>query len=173
MNKPIKASLSESVHLPDRRETIRVLGAAGLIAAICWYFGVDVWHAILLGTAITIAGLATIAGTAYPEVRDLSWRSRERTGNKGSRTDVASLSWSLRSGWGLVGRTAEWRLQEIARRRLALEGLDLNNPDHGPAIERRIGRPAYKVLTRSHKRRLRRRTLVRCLDALDGRIRER
>jgi hypothetical protein len=146
-----------------------VTGIAVLVAAICWYFGANVWHSILLGSAITVAWMASVAGTAYPEIRDLGWRHGDRAINTGSRNDVANLSWSLRSGWAFVGRQAEWRLRDIARRRLALEGLDLNDPADGPAIQARIGRPVYRVLIRtSGKRRLRRRTLLNCLDALDG-----
>ena len=156
------------LRLPTRRETIRTLCAGVLIAAICWYFGVDVWHAILLGCAITVTALAVGAGTSAPDARDLSWRPGERARNDGSRNDVASLSSSLHAGWGLVGLTAERRLHEIARRRLALDGLDLQNADHRLAIERRIGGRAYRILARGQTRRLRLRTLRYCLDMLDA-----
>jgi hypothetical protein len=169
LNTAGKPRLSKVIRLPNRRETIRVLGIAVLLAAICWYLGANVWHSILLGCAITVAWLAGMAGTAYPEIRDLGWRHGDRAANKGSRSDVANLSWSLRNSWGSVGRAAEWRLRQIARHRLALEGLDLGNPDDGPAIERRLGRPVYRVLVRTiQKRRLRRRALLYCLDALDA-----
>jgi hypothetical protein len=164
-----KPALSEIVRVPRPRETIRVLGIAVLVAAICWYLGANVWHSILLGSAITVAWIAGVAGTAYPEIRDLGWRHGDRAVNKGSRNDVATLAWSLRNAWGYVGRAAEWRMREVARHRLALEGLNLNDPADGPAIERRIGRPVYKVLMRNiQKRRLRRRELLHCLDALDA-----
>ena len=41
----------------DRRATIRILLTALLIAAICWYFGADVWHSILIGSALTTLGV--------------------------------------------------------------------------------------------------------------------
>ena len=122
-------TLTEMLRLPTRREAIRTLCAGVLIAAICWYFGVDVWHAILLGCAMTVTALAVFAGTSAPDARDLSWRPGKRVRNDGSRNDVASLSSSLHAGWGVVGLTAERRLHEIARRRLALDGLDLQNVD--------------------------------------------
>lgn len=152
---------------PNRRAAVQVLCVAAPVAALCWYFGVDVWHSILLGCAITVAVLACGAATSAPDISDVGWRAGRKASRDGSRNDVASLSSSLRAGWGLVGLTAERQARQIARRRLALEGLDLADPAHRPAIERRIGGSAYRVLTRQSHRRLRMRTLLSCLDALD------
>jgi hypothetical protein len=163
-----RSPLTEMLRMPTRREALRTLGAGLLVAAICWYFGVDVWHALLLGCAITVTALACLAAGSAPDARDLSWRPGKRAGKEGSRNDVAGLSSSLRAGWGFVGLTAERRLREIARRRLALEGLDLRNPDDRLAIERRIGRPAYRILIQRQGRRPTLRTLTYCLDMLDA-----
>ena len=95
-----RRTLTQMLRRPTRRETVQTLGAGVGIAAICWYFGVDVWHAIVLGCAITVAALAAIAGSAAPEARDLSWRPGKRASSEGSRNDVASLSSSLHVGWG-------------------------------------------------------------------------
>lgn len=161
-------ALSQMLHLPSRRETVASLAAGTAIAVICWYFGVDVWHSILLGCAITVTALACNAGTLAMDARELSWRPGSRSSRAGSRNDVASLSASLRVDWWFVGPTADRRLHAIARRRLALEGLDLDNPDHRLAIEQRIGTAAYRVLARRSSRRLRLRLLVYCLDTLDA-----
>jgi hypothetical protein len=99
--------LNEMLHLPSRRETFGILGAGILTAAICWYFGDDVWHAILLGCAVTVTALALLVGSSAPDALDLDWRSGRRARREGSRSDVANLSASLRSGWGYVGLTAE------------------------------------------------------------------
>ncbi len=160
--------LNEVLHLPSRRETRKILGAGFLIAVICWYFGVDVWHAILLGCAITVIALALSVGYAAPNARDLSWRGGRHARREGSRSEIADLSASLRGGWGYVGLTAQERLRQIARRRLALEGLDLGNAEHRSAIERRIGAGAYRVLVSSQGRVPRLRALLNCLDALDS-----
>jgi hypothetical protein len=156
------------LHLPSRRETIEILGAGLLIAVLCWYFGVDAWHAILLGCAITVTALALLVGSSAPDALDLSWRPGKHARREGSRSDVANLSSSLRSGWGFVGLTAERQLQQIARRRLALEGLDLKNADHRSAIEQRIGTRAYRVLVSPAGRLPSLRALLNCLDALDA-----
>lgn len=159
--------LGELLRLPTRRETIRAAAAATLAAVICWYFGVNVWHSILLGCAVTVASFAVMAGGSTPELRELSWHHRSRR-RLGSRNEVARLSQSLRSGWEPVGLTAERRMHQIARRRLALEGLDLLNRDHRDAIQRLIGGRAYRTLVHPHGRRPRLRALLRCLDALDA-----
>jgi hypothetical protein len=151
-----------------RREAIRIVAGAVLTAAICWYFGVDVLHAILLGCAITVLGLAVGVASAAPEARDLSWIGGARSRREGSRNDVSSLSSSLHVGWGLVGLTAERQLHQLARRRLALEGLDLQNADHRAAIESRIGTRAYRALVLERRRQLRLRTLMHCLQVLDA-----
>jgi hypothetical protein len=163
----MRRGLHELLRLPTRREAVRGVGAVILAAAICWYFGVNVWHSILLGCAVTVASFALSAGTSIPEIHDLSWRHRSRS-RAGSRSEVATLAGALRSGWDPVGLTAERRLHAIARRRLALEGLDLRNPDDRGAIERRIGTRAYHVLIHPGGRRPRLPAVIHCLDALDA-----
>lgn len=159
--------LGELLRLPTRRESIRAAAAAALAAVICWYFGVNVWHSILLGCAATVASFAVMAGASTPELRDLSWRYRSRR-RPGSRNEIARLAQSLRSGWEPVGLTAERHMLQIARRRLAFEGLDLLNRDHREAIERLIGGRAYRTLVHPLGRRPRLGALLRCLDALDA-----
>ncbi|MGH2873020.1 MAG: hypothetical protein ACRDL5_11240 [Solirubrobacteraceae bacterium] len=164
-----RRSLAGMLHLLGRGDAIRAGCIAALIAAICWYFGADVWHAILLGCAITVAAIAAnSAGLSVPQPGALGWRPSGPARRAGARDEVATLSGSLRAGWGYVGLTAERRLSQIARRRMALEGLDLRNPEHRLAIERRIGEPAYRSLVNNGSRRLRLRTVVYCLDALDA-----
>lgn len=160
--------LNEMLDRHSRRETGRILGAGFLIAAICWYFGVDLWHAILLGCAITVASLVLVVGASARDARNRGWRPGKRARRAGSRSDVANLSSSLRGGWGYVGLTAEEQLQQIARRRLALEGFDLDNAEHRSAIERRIGAEAYRALVSSQGRVPKLRALLDCLDALDA-----
>lgn len=156
------------MNLPGRREGLQILGIAAAVAVICWYFGVNVLHALMLGAAITVIGFACLIVSVTPQTRDLRWRGRRPPPNKGSRSDVANLSGSLKGSWGLVGRTAERRLWQLTRRRLALEGLDLQNPGHREAIEARLGRPMYRTLMRAGKGGLRMRMLSHCLDTLDA-----
>jgi hypothetical protein len=150
---------------PERRSAAVAVFTALVLSAICWYFGADAWHSLLIGSAITAIAV-TLWVAAAVEVNDTSWREA-RQGPAGSRHDVTNLSGSLRGDFGGVGHAAEWRLKQIARQRLTLCHLDLASPADRSEIEQLIGRRAYRLLVRSGPRRMRLRSLLHCLDALD------
>jgi hypothetical protein len=149
-----------------RRTTLRVLIAAVLVAAICWYLGADVWNSVVLGCVTATVGSIGLIGVAF-DISDIDWRGagRDRTG---SRKDVAQLSGSLRGGLGRVDNGAIWRMRQIARPRLARHGLDYRNPAHRREIEQLIGRRPYAVLLRGERRRPLLGSFLSCLDALDA-----
>ena len=158
---------TRATHPPRRPEWRRVLVGGVLVAVICWYFGVDAWHSILLGCAITVTALACLLGMSAADAREVSWHLVQRASRRGSRSDLVGLSAALRGGWGYVGLSAEGRLQQIARQRLDLEGLDLRNPQHRAAIEQLIGTTAYRALAPGRRNRvIRLHRLVHCLDML-------
>ncbi len=160
-------SLAGLLRPPERRATIRVLIVALLTAAICWYFGTDVWHAIVLGCVITTLGVIGRVGAAL-EVGGTTWRDDGASNRRGSRNEIAELAWSLRGGFGRVGHRSMWRVQQLARRRLALHHLDLLNPADRLQIEQLLGRRVYSVLAHSDRRPPPLRSVLRCLDALDA-----
>lgn len=143
------------------------LAAAVLLSAICWYFGASVLHAILLGCGIALVAVAVVVATDA-EVHDSSWRGKDRVRARGSRSDVSSLSLRIRGSRGRVDYAVQRRVRELARHRLAIYGLDLQNADHRAQIEQLIGVPAYDFLLRTHKNAPPLRALLACLDALDG-----
>lgn len=152
---------------PEPRVAIRAVIVVLLVAAICWYFGADVWHSILLGSVITTVGLVGLIGAAL-DIGDTSWRSGGRNDPTGSRTDVAELSWRLRGSYGRVETVAVWRVRRIAQQRLASRHLDLLDPADRRSIEELIGHRAYAILVRGERRPPLLRSLLRCLDALDA-----
>lgn len=156
--------LSSLVRPPDRRTSLGVLIAALLFALIFWFFGANVWHAILIGAGITTVALLGWLAMAI-QVGDSPWLSRDRSNRAGSRSDISELSWSLR---GNSGGAAVWRLRRVARQRLARHHLDLDKAADRPRIEQLIGRRSYQVLARSGRRATGLRALLRCLDTLDG-----
>jgi hypothetical protein len=161
-------SLSGLVRPPGRRAATCVLIVALLVAAICWYFGADVWHSILLGGVLTTVGLIALVGAASPDLSDTGWRSGGRPSRHGARSEVADLSRSLRGSYGRVDRRAVWRVRQLARHRLALHQLDLHDPADRRRIEQLIGRRAYAVLARGERRPPLLRSLLHCLDVLDA-----
>ena len=52
----------------------RTLLTALLVAAVCWYFGADVWHSILLGSALTTLGVVGLVANDDPDFSNTDWR---------------------------------------------------------------------------------------------------
>ena len=155
------------VRRPERRATIWALIVAVLVAGVCWYFGVDVWHSVLLGGVLTTVGLISLVGIPARDPSVTEWRAGPSRNREGARGEVAELSWSLRTSYGgRVDVRAVSRVRQLARRRLALHELDLNDPADRPGVEALIGRSAYAVLVRRDRRPMLR-SLLHCLDALD------
>ena len=160
-------SVTRLLRPPERRLVIRVAIVAALVTVICWYFGADVWHSILLASVLTTAGLVCLIGTAH-DVGDTSWRSGGRADRTGSRNDVAELSWLLRGSYGRVQNAAVWRVRRIAQQRLARHHLDLVNPADRREIEELIGHRAYAILGGGDRRPPLLRSLLSSLDALEA-----
>jgi hypothetical protein len=160
-------SLLGLVRLPERRATALALIVALLTAAFCWYFGVDVWHSVLLGSVLTTVGLITMVATADGDLGSTAWRGGASPSRDGARGEVAELSWSLRTNYGRVNHKAVLRVRQLARHRLAQHQLDLNDPADRRGVELLIGRRAYAALVLSDRRPLLR-SFLHCLDALDA-----
>jgi hypothetical protein len=151
-----------------RRATIRIPLLALLLAAVCWYFGADVSHSILIGIAVTTLGLVFSIANDNPEFGNTGWQSDSRSNLQGARRDVAQLSQSLRGSYGRVGHGAVVQAQRLARQRLASYQLDLLNPADRPSIEQLIGHHAYAALAPGERRTPSLRSFISCLDALDA-----
>ncbi|MGC9221064.1 MAG: hypothetical protein ACP5H2_06890 [Solirubrobacteraceae bacterium] len=153
-------------YLKRRHAAGRLATAVGF-SVIFWYFGANVWRAVLLGLTTTII-VVSVTAILNLEVSD---RTASRGGSRrralGTRNDVTRLSQSLRFGWGRVDFAAQSRVRRLAQQRLASRRLDLHNPADRAAIERLIGRRAYTALVNPRAKPVRLRTLVYCLDVLD------
>jgi hypothetical protein len=154
------------VKSPSRGTTIRVAVVGLAVAAICWFFGADVWHSILFGTVLTAVGSIALYGLGL-EIGSTAWRVAG-SNLHGSRRDVDQLSWSMRGSYGRVDSAAVWRVQRLARQRLTHHHLDLLDPAYGPRIQQLLGRRAYIVIIRGERRPVSLRALLHCLDALDA-----
>lgn len=151
-----------------RRFVIIVLAAVVVGAAIFWYFGTDVWHAVLLAGVVTAVAAAVHVGTAT-EVTDASWHDLGLAKREGSRREVAELSWGMRGSYGRVSHPTFRRVQVLAERRLAAYDLDLYDPDDRPGVEQLLGAKACAVLAkRRYRRPPRLARVLRCLDALEA-----
>jgi hypothetical protein len=160
----LRSALASLVRPPRRRQVAVLLLGTAFAAALCWFAGMDAWHAGTVGLVLAAAGLCAIA---VPDHRDAAWPEVAGPDGEGARWDVARLSWSLRPKRGRIPQAGLVRVQELARHRLALRGLDLADPDDRAAIERLIGTAAYATVALPAARPPRVRAVVHCLDMLD------
>lgn len=161
-------SITRLLCWPNRRAALGVFVLAVVVAAICWYFGADVWHSILLGAAIAAITVAASAGAGASAVQPTVWREERYARPRGARHDVTSLASSLRQAGGGIGYRADERLRRLARRRLARHHLDIESPADGTEIARLLGRRAQGLLVRNDRRPMHLRSFRHCLDALDA-----
>jgi hypothetical protein len=159
--------LSRFLSPPHRRVTIRAGLSVLVIAFICWFARVDVWHAVLLGVGITVIGLIASAVDMFNS-ESTRWQGSTDTNRQGARNDIVHLSASLRGGAGRVKRPVVVRVQRLAAQRLADRGLDLSRAEDRPQIEALIGRGPYRVLAQNRRRPPLLRSVMACLDAIDA-----
>lgn len=141
-----------------------------LVSATFWYFGVDAWHSLLLGAAITsilVAASVCMAAGTFSEPAATDWHDSGHAGRKGSRHDIAYLSSALRGKRGRVGYVGEARLRQLAHHRLELHHLELKRSADRLEVERLLGHRAYRLLVRDRRRSMRLRSVVYCLDRLE------
>jgi hypothetical protein len=168
-NSGILQALADLARTPQRRGTVRAMLVTLVVAAICWYFGADVWHSILFGGAITTFGaVALAAAPSIDRSESISWHRENRRSSEGSRPEIARLSSRLHSAHGRVGNVAMYRVQRLAHERLARHQLDLRAGGDRLRIEELLGRRACDVLVRGERRPPTLRSLQHCLDALDA-----
>lgn len=166
---PVRQAISSHFRRYGPQGLALALVAAAVLVLVFWFFGASLWQALILGCAVTVVGVAGLIGTSV-EVRDLHWRPQWRGYSEGSRRDVSSLSLSLHGGArGRVGMVAQQRVRRLVRYRLALRGLDINDPGDRGRAEQLVGSTAYLFGASSeHRRGASLRALTQTLDALDA-----
>ena len=151
---------------PRRGRFVGAFVVAVLAAGVCWYIGMDVWHSVTVGVGSAAVGLAWVA---LPEHRSADWPDDDAptvASTSGGR-ELRKLSALLRPRYGRVGPDALARVRALARHRLSLRQLDLNDPSHRMGIEQLIGSAAYATLCRPGRWPPLLRSVVHCLDMLD------
>jgi hypothetical protein len=145
------------------RRPVLVVVAAVLIGAACWYFGMDVPHAVTVAVALLAVGVAWFVADGDDATE---WAHGAAAPGEGVRQDVSRLAWSLRAHRAGIPAAGLRRVHQLAAERLGRRGLDVDSPADRAAIERMLGRAAYSVL-HPGDRRIRLTTVIACLDALD------
>ena len=121
---------------------------------------------VLLFAAVVAVGGALATAFVDPEEPTLPERPTLLRG--GARREVGFVAWSLRSTRGRVSPGASARLRSVAQRRLARQGIDLDDPADRLRAEAVLGARAYRVvsdpMTRSFSTM---RAAIRAVDHLD------
>jgi hypothetical protein len=150
---------------PYRPRTIGAAVLGVILGVVAWDLGLDPLHAVETGLAVVVV-LVVIA--VLPGLAATTWRRTTPGGvNGGGRQDIVQLSWALNSRRDWVGDGVQWRLREIAVRRLAHRGLDLDDPDDGQEIAKLIGLETYGILRPGSTRQASLAALSRALHELD------
>lgn len=142
--------------------TVR-LGLSILVSATLGVLGVlDPTHAMLLGCGFVAVALLS---SRVPDAADPGWPQLPFRTHAGGRSAVSDLS---RRSFDLDGRVRPEvvaRTRALAKGRLALLGVDIDDPAQHADVERLLGAPlAAGLATQQHPTA---RTLQTWLDAID------
>lgn len=154
-----------------RRPKYRARTAARMLAAIvaapgaAWAIGVN-WIYCMLIASVCVAGVAVLELPALGD--ETYWPPLDESQRGGGRREVSSLSWLLTSRRDGADRAAVLRLAEVARRRLALEGVDLNLPADRERAVAALGSRVHAMLTEGPGRSPTHSMVTECIDALES-----
>jgi hypothetical protein len=148
----------------DARRRVRLAVAGVVVPGAAWAIGVNWMFCLLLAGA----GAAAVAILELPRLaQEPNWPAAEEARRGGGRREVTSLSWMLTSRHGGTDRAAVLRLREIARRRLAQRGIDLDSPaDRGRAVDA-LGADVLTILISDGSSSPSHRQLVQCIESLE------
>lgn len=145
--------------------TLARLGVAGVAVPVAAFaIGVNWLQSLLIAGAL-IAAVAAVE--LYLLAEEPYWPQLDEARRAGGRREVTSLSWMLTPRRHGTDRQAVVRLREIARRRLALHGIDLENPEDRARAVEALGPLAVGVLTDNTDDGPSHRALVRCIESLE------
>lgn len=150
-----------------RRIVVRLVFAVLILPAAAWAIGVPWAFSLLIaGLGAAAVGIAALP----PMTAESEWPRIPPPPVDGGRREVMSLSWMLTSRHHGVDPAAMRRLRAIARRRLAVHGIDLDSRD--PAQQRRaaelLGDPAHRILAHAGERDTTHSELDMCVATLES-----
>lgn len=79
-------------------------------------------------------------------------------------SEVSRMAWAINTRTGVAGHVVVRRVQAVLRRRLALRGLDLDDPAQHARIDALLGEGVRDAL---HRREVQRTDIEMVLDAID------
>ncbi len=141
-----------------------VLGIGGVLAlAVLLLLGqLGFPEAFVLAWMILVAAVVLACRQEFIEVGPV-WPPEKRSRNpRGS--EVSRMAWAINTRTGVAGHVVVRRVQSVLRRRLALRGLDLDDPAQHARIDALLGEGVRDAL---HRREVQRTDIEIVLDAID------
>lgn len=146
------------------KRRILILGVGGLLALIVFlvlgWLGfptpfVLAWMIIVVAVVLACRQEFIEVGSAWPP---------EKPGRNSRGSEVSRLAWAINTRTGVAGHVVVRRVQSVLRRRLALRGLDLDDPAQHARIDAILGEGVREAL---HRREVQRTDIEIVLDAID------
>ena len=123
--------------------------------------GFPMTHAIM---AIITAATVTVLVTELPTIRHPHW-PRVPTGSRdGARDQISALSWAFMTRDETISARGLQAVRQVASTRLALHGVDLDDPAQEPAARALLGDASYDLLRSPHTATMAQ--VGRCIDRL-------
>lgn len=150
--------------IAGRRLAARLGAAAVALPAGAWAIGVN-W---ILSLLIAGVGAAAVAILELPALaQEPTWPVPEEHRRGGGRRELTNLSWMFTSRHGGIDPAALLRLRAIARRRLALRGIDLDAPADRERAIAALGQQGHAILLTEDAAALSHRQITVCIEALE------
>jgi len=129
---------------------ILVLGQLGFPAPF-----VLAWVIILVAVVLACRQEFIEIGPVWPP---------EKPSRSARGSEVSRMAWAINARTGVAGHVVVRRVQSVLRRRLALHGLDLDDPTQHARIDALLGEGVRDAL---HRREVQRTDIEIVLDAID------
>ncbi|MFJ2534067.1 hypothetical protein [Microbacterium maritypicum] len=113
------------------------------------------WMILVVAVAVACRQEFIEVGPAWPP---------EKPGRDSRGSEVSRMAWAINTRTGVAGHVVVRRVQGVLRRRLALRGLDLDDPTQHARIDALLGEGVRDAL---HRREVQRTDIEIVLDAIE------
>jgi hypothetical protein len=148
------------------KRRILVLGIGGVLALavllVLGQLGFPV--PFVLAWMVVVVTVVLACRQEFIEIGPVWPPEKPSRGSRGS--EVSRMAWAINTRTGVAGHVVVRRVQSVLRRRLALHGLDLDDPAQHARIDALLGEGVRDAL---HRREVQRTDIEIVLDAI-GRI---
>ncbi|WP_297558148.1 hypothetical protein [Microbacterium sp.] len=146
------------------KRRILVLGVGAAVAVIVLLLLGQVGFPVPFVFAWMILAIAVVCACRQEFIEVGPVWPPEKPSRKTRGSEVARMAWAINTRTGVAGHVVVRRVQSVLRRRLALRGLDLDDPTHHARIDALLGGGVRDAL---HGREVRSTDIEIVLDAIE------